>query len=205
MTSDDAHKLLQDLNHGQRCLLHGLVKLCISSDRPASGETSGAGPSTSGYSVCVEKSRNIALKGVPLKEKINKLFHFGESSKRPKVEGKPDHNMEDFQPSLSYKRGGKGKGKGKLGGKISKYGKGSSKKKIREIRFRVVWVYPGTRSTPINRAEKAKEVWIRADASASEVEQRIREGLGWSPTQSFQYLYAQGKMPQGGEVGRHRE
>ena len=98
--------------------------------------------------------------------------------------------MEDFRPAPAFSKT-KSKGKGKLGGK--NIVKGSSKKKIREVRFRVVWVYPGTTSTPINRVEKAKEIWIKANAPASEVEERIRAGLGWSPTQPFEYLYAQGK------------
>ena len=74
------------------------MKFCSVS---ASSDTSSssAGPSTSN-GACAEKARNIALKGIPLKEKLNKLFHFGESSKRPKIEECPGNDdMEDFRPA----------------------------------------------------------------------------------------------------------
>ena len=81
---------------------------------------------------------------------------------------------------------GKGKGRGK--------GKGEAiKRKVKEIRFRVVWVYPGTTCTPPDRNSRTKEVWIRVDASADDVSQRIREELMWPEDQAFQYMYARGK------------
>ena len=50
-------------------------------------------------------------------------------------------------------------------------------------------MYPGTTSTPINRAEKAKEIWIKA-----EVEEHIRAGLdGHQHSPLSIYNNAQGK------------
>ena len=64
---------------------------------------------------------------------------------------------DDFQPAF------KGKGKGKFGSG-PRVVKGSTKRKNKEVRFRVISVVPGTSSTPVNRGDRAKEMWIRADA-----------------------------------------
>ena len=67
------------------------------------------------------------------------------------------------------------------------------KRKIKEIRFRVVWVYPGTLTIPLDRSTRTKEVWIRADVSADDVCRRIREERIWPDSQEFKYMYARGK------------
>ena len=73
------------------------------------------------------------------------------------------------------------KRKGKLsGGDLNKGGGriGTAvKREIKEVQFRVVLVYPGTMTTPLDRSNRTKEVWIRADASVDEVCQRIREEM----------------------------
>ena len=86
----------------------------------------------------------------------------------------------------------KGKGKGKFGSG-PRVVKGSAKRKIKEVRFRVVSVHPGTSSTPVNCGDRAKEMWVRADASAFNLQQQIKEKFEWSENQEFKYLYAQGK------------
>ncbi len=139
-----------------------------------------------------------------IKEKINKLFNFGSagdqsSSKCLKIDTHHESHDEadDFLPHpVSYTK--RSKGKGKIGAE-TKVLKG--KRKIKERRLRVVWVYPRTSTTPTDRAERFREVWVRADASASEIRDRIKDLFQWPEMQEYQYMYAQGKNLRVAKIG----
>lgn len=192
LESDDGQLLLEDLSIGQKCLLRGLVKLCA---RPSPTEESKASTSSACGAVA-DKARAIGAKGkdTAFRVKLNKLFNFGDSTSSKKMKMEHDDSEDnDFRPSLKcFGARSKDKGKGKLssGPRIAK---GSVKRKIKQVRFRVISVPPGTSSTPVNRGDRAKEMWFRADASATTVHKQIRESFDWSENQTFQYLYVQGK------------
>ena len=123
---------------------------CACEDKP----TISSHAASSAYDVCVDKARSVGLKAKQetLKEKIGKIFNFGESCKRPKIENPDD---DDFLPTPSY-HSGKSKGKGKLGGgkRLVKGNLKFAKRKVKAVRFRVVSVSAGTTTTPVNRSEK---------------------------------------------------
>ena len=140
---------------------------------------------------------SIASKGrtgkESIKAKINRFFNFNNVGAGPTESslkrGRSRGDSADFSPIMPQfnhphpARKWAGKGKGKLsGGDLNKGGGRSGtavKRKIKEVLFRVVWVYPGITTTPLDQSNRTKEVWIRADASADDVCQRIREEMMW--------------------------
>lgn len=207
-------ELLSSLSLGQRCLLIGLISgLC----HPESSNSSISNISPSAIGQAQALASHSQQNGKDsIKSKINKLFNFNSGSgkgggrgaqkdkKRSRVSHSPssDSDSSDFLPSVTCRsqfrplqsRPFQGKGKGRLGcgGNDKRKGVGV-KRKIKEIRFRIVWVHPGTTNTPRDRGSRTKEVWIRSDASAENVQNCIREEMGWQQTQQFEYMYARGK------------
>ena len=173
-TSPDASLFIDQLNYGQKCLLQGLVKLL---NKP---ESSVKNPYSAGASKAA--SLSTVNKSSSLKEKIGKMFHLDTAKK-----------SSEFKPVHSYmkKSGVKRKASETVGGR----GKGPMKKKVKQMRFKIVSLPRMLKRTPTGskRNQLTHHVWINVDASEEEARKRIADELGWQNPKSIEYHYAQGK------------
>ena len=177
LTSPDASLFVDALNYGQKCLLRGLVKLLNDPVSPCVEN-----PYTSGTSRAASLAN--ATKSTSLKEKIGKMFHLGTSKK-----------ASDFEPSPMYSKVGKTGTKRKMPDMSSQRGKGPLKKKVKQMKLKVIALPKMSKHTPSGsyRDKLTYHVWINVGASEKETRESIVEVLGWQNPRNVEYLYAQGK------------
>ncbi len=193
LDSSDGTELLTHLSLGQRCLLQGLVRLCNGGEVDPAQSASGHCT----YKTCAAKASALFVKGKRrgIKDKINKLFHYGEGKAPQKGKKRHDDQCssdsdDQFVPIPPHH---KRKEKSKIGAKSGSKGKNPLKRKVKECRLRVVCVSQGCTRTPADRQRWMKEIWVRANADEGEVRERILQEFQWNPKQIIHYMYAQGK------------
>lgn len=74
-------------------------------------------------------------------------------------------------------------------------GSRSGKRKVREVRLKVVGLREAVSSTPSGkeREKLTQDVWVRVDASEESIYKKIREAFAWDQSSTIKYMYVQGK------------
>ena len=214
--SPECESMLACMNYGQRCLFQGLVRLASASGRDQYVSSSKA----SVYGGALDKAEKVAGVGkkVGLRQRIGQLFFPSRPSNNGTSPGpsttsescdiqQGGSSSDEFQPPPMYqgssckgrvkrqKTGGgssqlqKGKGKGPMSGSRS------GKRKVREVRLKVVGLREAVSRTPSGkeREKLTQDVWVRVDASEESVHKKIREAFAWDQSSTIKYMYVQGK------------
>jgi len=214
--SPECESMLARMNYGQRCLFQGLVRLASASGRDQHVSSSKA----CAYAGALDKAEKVAGVGkkVGLRQRIGQLFFpsrpnsgtsLGPSTTSAScdVQQGGSSSSDEFQPPPMYqgssckgrvkrqKTGGgssqlqKGKGKGPMSGSRS------GKRKVREVRLKVVGLREAVSSTPSGkeREKLTQDVWVRVDASEESIYKKIREAFAWDQSSTIKYMYVQGK------------
>lgn len=210
MEEGGCESLLNSLNFGQKCLLRGLIKTARTETMSDNSDNSCSASTSNLYSPCFKRSGEAANKSKSLRNTLGKLFHkkrvlpdnqpgpstlcsssggLHEISKRRALSAEADNDLDDFEPSRFTCSKGKGRGF-----PMSSKGK-TTKRKIKEIRLKVVGLENYRNTTPIgsDRESMMKTIWIRETGSATDVEDKVRECFGWDHSFNLQFMYASGR------------
>ena len=191
----DFKVLMADWNIGQRCLLKGLVYAANSSQQLPVDDSSFS------YLPSVSKTNESLGKVQNLRQTLGKLFS---SRSRPSIpssyvnafplEGQSSSGTSSSSTNASKKRAFSTNDEVetfeyKHNNFVSRKGKGGKcpfktgiKKKIKEIRMKVIGLESDLKTTPtgIDRESMLKTVWVRESAHALETEEKLRSVLGGS-------------------------
>lgn len=172
----DSEPLLLSLNCGQKCLLRGLIKAA----KPNSASSGDA------YT-------HSQAQAATIRNKISSLFRPPPSHGNEKSgSGGQGGSEDEFIPMPSFRAPRKRSSTGK------QPQKGSTKRKVKEIRLKVVGLSTPRNNTPTGtqRDQCTRTVWIRQTASADELTSKIKEVFNWSGAWELSYQYVNGRYMQ---------
>lgn len=170
LNAEEAANFRSRLNYGQVCLLKGLVRLLT----PES------------YDGCSSKAITVGNKvnsaKPTLREKLGRIMFPSHNSQSTSTEFVPTCTAT---PTFTNKKAPKRK---------SSASTTKPKKKIKQVKLRVVALRHMTKYTPSRESRESMTyyVWLNCNASAAEVKENIAREVGVDKD-SIVYLYAQGK------------
>ena len=170
LTSPDAVTLMDSINYGQKCLLRGLVSKLCSSEKEKTPYSSGATTATA-----------LSNTSSSLKDKISKMFKFN-GTLSSDVTASSSKDVSQVEKRASKRKAPTSR-------------KGPFKKKVKQMRIKIIALPKMMRHTPTaaNRSRLTYHVWLNRNASEEEIREKIADEIGWTDGENMKFLYAQGK------------